>query len=227
MKYKKTIIITVVSIFVLYFLVNFAEQVLWWRAPLFSSINYAGIEKDAVTSKDPSKCAKLATNLGDSNPQQDCYWYSVIAINEVSFCDKYPVDAKFCRNTIASKKGDPSLCNAETSLNDYNYCIYGVAGGPAGPSICNLVKPGTNYSKDRCLLGIAEGKTTQQSSDMGVSDVKNVCNLISDSQLKDYCIGDIIIGSPNPTLCSLVKNSKNLNGTNAERTCYGTYTRTN
>lgn len=217
MNYKK-LSIWVGGILGLFFLLYVLSAMIMWKSPLFSSIDYEGIKRKAVESRDPSKCSRLATNLGDGNPQEGCYFNSIQEIGDVSMCDRYPVDAKFCRNLIATKKGDASLCDAHTKPNDYNWCIYGLAGGPKGPKACDLLKPGTNYSRDRCLLGISEGNT--KFSNSGFDQVNDVCSLISSDLLQDYCIGNTINHSKNVALCGLIKDQANLTkGTIASRIC--------
>lgn len=189
-----------------------------WKSPLFSSTNYEVVLNKAIETKNPLECEKLAKNLGDFEPRSNCYSESIFAIGDVSMCSQYPVNELTCRWKIAVKKSDISLCE-KSDLNNYNYCIYKVAAGNLNSAICDSVKKGTNYSQDRCLLGIIEDNMKNIPSKFSVQVAQQICNDIHDKQLKDYCLGNIIIISKDASLCPMINDTSNLNGTLATDIC--------
>lgn len=211
MPYWLKVTIILVGIGIVLFGLFFIDAIFSWKTPIFSSTNYEGVRKKAIETKDPSKCEKLATNLGDFNPRSNCYSESIFAIGDVSLCDQYPVNRLICRYKIAVKHSDISLCTF-TDPNQYNFCIYQVAAGSRNSTICDSLKESTNYSKPRCILGIIEDNNQHIPAAFSVQDALRICNFIQDKYLKDVCIGNILIMSKDASLCTMFSNISSLNG---------------
>ncbi len=172
---------------ILYALFFVVKSTLTWKSPMFSSTDYEGVFKKAIDSQNPKECDKLADNFGDFEPKANCYSESLFEIGDPSLCDRFN-GGPFCKRKIAVKRSDISLCNT-SDLNSYNACIYEVAAGNKRSDICDSLKEGTNYSRDKCLLEIVGMNMRSIPEDFSVKDARSICMTIEGIQSRDYCIG--------------------------------------